>query len=48
MLANEGLRRLSNMSLELEWQESKKVINKFVVKMWRSRYPSWRSRYNLE
>jgi hypothetical protein len=43
MLANEGLRRLLNMSPELEWNESVKVMNEFSVKMWRSGYPSsWR------
>ena len=43
MLANEGLRRLLNMSPELEWHEAVKVMNEFVVKMWRSGYPaSWR------
>ena len=43
MLANEGLRQLLNMSPELEWNESAKVMNDFSVKMWRSGYPSsWR------
>ena len=44
MLANEGLRRLLNMSPDLQWEESVKVMNEFVVKMWRSGYPaSWRA-----
>ena len=44
MLANEGLRRLLNMSPDLEWEESVTVMNEFVVKMWRSGYPaSWRT-----
>ena len=31
------------MSPGLEWKESVKVMNEFVVKMWRSGYPSsWR------
>jgi hypothetical protein len=43
MLANEGLRRLLNMSPHLEGNESVKVMNEFSVKMWRSGYPaSWR------
>jgi hypothetical protein len=43
MLANEGLRRLLNMSPHLHWNESVKVMNEFSVKMWRSGYPaSWR------
>ena len=43
MLANEGLRRLLNMSPTLEWNESVKVMNEFAVKMSRSGYPaSWR------
>ena len=43
MLANEGLRRLLNMSPTLEWNESVEVMNEFAVKMSRSGYPaSWR------
>ena len=40
MLANEGLRRLLNMSPDLQWEDSVKVMNEFVLKMWRSDYPS--------
>ena len=44
MLANEGLRRLLNMSPDLLWEDSVEVMNEFVVKMTRSGYPSsWRT-----
>ena len=39
-MANEGLRRVLNMSPVLPWDESVRVMNEFVVKMWRSGYPS--------
>jgi hypothetical protein len=44
MLANEGLRRLLNISPELPWEAFVEVMNDFAVKMWRSGYPeSWRA-----
>ena len=44
MLANEGLRRMLNISPDLQWEEHVEVKNQFVVKMWRSGYPaSWRA-----
>ena len=33
MLANEGLRRLLNMSPDLPWQDSVQVMNQFSFKM---------------
>ena len=39
MLANEGMRRLLNMSPELPWEAFVDVMNDFAVKMWRSGYP---------
>ena len=45
MLANEGLRRLLNMSPDLHWNNSVKIMDEFVVKMYRSGYPSsWRTK----
>ena len=45
MLANESFRRLVNISPELPWSESVRVMDKFCVKMWRSLYPSsWRAK----
>ena len=44
MLANEGFRRLVNISPDLPWDESVRVMNEFCVKMWRSGYPAtWRA-----
>ena len=44
MLANEGMRRLLNISPELPWEAFVDVMDDFAVKMWRSGYPeSWRA-----
>ena len=40
MLANEGMRRLLNMSPDLPWEAFVDVMNEFAVKMWKRGYPA--------